>query len=62
VDLLVRTLEVYRLKAKHWLLAATHGGDEIVRAEPFEAMEFAMARWWLPETEGPGEPAPAQSP
>ena len=54
VDPLVRTLEVYRLKGKHWLLAATHGGDEIVRAEPFEAMELAMARWWLPEAEEAG--------
>jgi len=62
VDPLARTLEVYRLKEGHWLLAATHGGDEIVRAEPFEAMELTLSRWWIPEAEGPTELAPAQSP
>jgi Uma2 family endonuclease len=54
VDPLARTLEVYRLDAGRWLLAATHDGDEVVRAEPFEALELALARWWIPESEAPG--------
>jgi hypothetical protein len=27
--------------------ASTHGGDERVRAEPFDAVELNLARWWL---------------
>ncbi len=54
VEPLARTLEVYRLEAERWLLLATHGGDEIVRAEPFEALELSMSRWWLPQVEEPG--------
>jgi Uma2 family endonuclease len=54
VDPLARTLEVYRLTEGHWLLAATHEGDEMVRAEPFEAMELALSRWWIPQAEEAG--------
>jgi Uma2 family endonuclease len=54
VDPLLRTLEVYRLEKGHWLVVANHGGDEHVRAEPFDALEIALARWWLPNVE-PGE-------
>ena len=51
VDPLARTLEVLRWIEGRWLLVATHGGDETVRAEPFDAAELALARWWLPEAE-----------
>jgi Uma2 family endonuclease len=54
VDPLARTLEVYRLTEGHWLLAATHEGDAMVRAEPFEAMELALSRWWIPQAEEAG--------
>ena len=47
VDPLARTLEVYRHEGDHWIVAATHGGDEVVHAEPFEALELALERWWL---------------
>jgi len=47
VDPLACTLEVYRLEAGRWIVAATHGGDEVVRAEPFDAIEIGLARWWL---------------
>jgi Uma2 family endonuclease len=47
VEPLARTLEVYRLEDDHWLVASTHGGSERVRAEPFEAIELDIARWWL---------------
>ena len=47
VDPLQQTLEVYRLEGGRWLVASTHGGDEQVRAEPFEAIELQLARWWL---------------
>lgn len=50
VDPLQRMLEVYRLEGRHWVVADMHGDNEIVRAEPFDAIELAMSRWWL-ETE-----------
>ncbi|MGE0679876.1 MAG: Uma2 family endonuclease [Candidatus Binatia bacterium] len=47
VDPLQQTLEVFRLEGRHWVLVSTHGGAEIVRAAPFEALELDMDRWWL---------------
>jgi Uma2 family endonuclease len=47
VDPIARTLEVYRLENARWVVASTHGGMEVVRAEPFEAVELRLARWWL---------------
>jgi len=52
VDPFQQTLEVFRLEGRHWVLLSTHGGAEIVRATPFEALELDMGRWWLePESE-----------
>lgn len=50
VDPLMRTLEVYRLEGLHWIVASTHGGEERMRAEPFEALELDLSRWWLEVT------------
>ena len=47
VDPLMRTLEVYRLEGGRWAVASTHGGQEVVRAEPFDAIEIDIGRWWL---------------
>ena len=47
VDPIAKTLEVYRLEAARWVVASTHGGSEHVRAEPFEAVELELTRWWL---------------
>lgn len=47
VDPLQRTLEVYRLEGQRWGVIGTYGGTEAVRAEPFEAVEIDMSRWWL---------------
>jgi Uma2 family endonuclease len=54
VDPILRTLEVYRLENGHWVVLANHGGDDHVRAEPFDAIEIALARWWLPDAEPAG--------
>jgi Uma2 family endonuclease len=48
VDPLAQTLEVYHLEAGRWAVVATHGGEDLVRAEPFDAVEVTLARWWLP--------------
>jgi Uma2 family endonuclease len=49
VDPLVRTLEVYRLDGGQWVDAGAYGGAELVRAEPFAAVEMDMSQWWLEE-------------
>jgi Uma2 family endonuclease len=41
-----RTLEVMRLEQGQWRLLATHAGDAIVRAEPFEAAEIDLLPLW----------------
>jgi Uma2 family endonuclease len=46
VDPLLRTLEIFRLEHGHWLLLGTHGEDETVRAEPFDAIEIRLASLW----------------
>lgn len=50
VDTSQKTVEVFRLVDGHWSLIAVHGGDDPVRIEPFEAIEFPLATLWLPET------------
>jgi Uma2 family endonuclease len=46
VNPIMRTLEIYRRAADSWTLVATHGGDETVRAEPFEAVELNLRSLW----------------
>jgi Uma2 family endonuclease len=46
VNPLTRTLEVYRLAERRWLLLATHAGSALVRAEPFDAVELDLAPLW----------------
>jgi len=46
LDPLAETLEVYRLQSEHWVLLATHGGDDVINAEPFEAATIDLKRMW----------------
>jgi Uma2 family endonuclease len=46
VDPLDRTLEVFRLESGPWNLLAMHRADEIVRAEPFQAVEVDLLGLW----------------
>ena len=55
VDPAAQTLEVFRRQETSWLLVAAHAGNEIVRAEPFEAVEIDLDSLWL-------TPAPVPSP
>jgi Uma2 family endonuclease len=48
VDPLLQTLEIYRLEGGRWVVAGAHDGKQVVRAEPFEAIEIRLGRWWLP--------------
>jgi Uma2 family endonuclease len=49
VDPSLRTVEVYRLEAGHWIVVDTYAADATVRAEPFDAIELRLASWWAPE-------------
>ena len=46
------TLEVFRLQDGGWYRAAAFEGHLPIRAEPFDAVEIDMGRWWSgpPET------------
>ena len=47
IDPILRTLEVYRLEDARWVVASTHAGTDVVRAEPFDAIELRLAGLWL---------------
>jgi Uma2 family endonuclease len=42
----LRTLEVLRLDGGRWTVAATHGDDERVTVEPFEAVPLELSQIW----------------
>ena len=46
IDPLARTLEVLKLEGGRWTILATHAGNDVVRAEPFEAIELELAALW----------------
>ncbi len=46
VEPLERTLEVLRLEGTRYTLLGTHSGTARVHAEPFEALELALAILW----------------
>lgn len=46
VDPLAETLEVYALRDGAWLLAGSHSADDVVRAEPFDAVPLALCWLW----------------
>ena len=46
LDPIVRTLEVLRLEAARWVLLGTHSDAEVVRVEPFEAIEIELTTLW----------------
>ena len=46
VEPLERTLEVFRRQEANWLRVASFLGDEVVRAEPFEAVEIDLSNLW----------------
>jgi Uma2 family endonuclease len=55
VDPLLQTLEIYRLEAGRWVVVDVHGGEGVVHAEPFDAVELQPDRWWLPVAPGTAE-------
>ncbi|HVT03261.1 MAG TPA: Uma2 family endonuclease [Thermoanaerobaculia bacterium] len=47
IDPIMKTLEIYELVESTWRVVATHGGGEIVRAVPFDAVELDLAALWI---------------
>ena len=46
VDSREKTIEVFRHVDKSYMLVGTYGGDDAVRAEPFDAVEIPTAFLW----------------
>ena len=46
VDPVACSLEVLRLETGRWTIVATHHGSEVLRAEPFDAIELDLAALW----------------
>jgi Uma2 family endonuclease len=46
VDPSAETLESYALEGGRWVVLAIHGGDEVVRVKPFDAVEVKLGRVW----------------
>ncbi|HEY5960128.1 MAG TPA: Uma2 family endonuclease [Polyangiaceae bacterium] len=41
-----RTLEAYALEGARWILLGAHGGDQVVKVVPFEAVAIELGRLW----------------
>lgn len=48
IDPEAKTLEVLRLDGEHYSLLATHSEADVVRAEPFDAIELELNGLWMP--------------
>ncbi len=46
IDPIEKLLEVYRLEEDRYFLLNTYEGEAVVRAEPFDAIEFPLALLW----------------
>ncbi|MBM7113595.1 Uma2 family endonuclease [Archangium primigenium] len=53
VDPVARTLEVLRRHEDPWLERGAWSGDARVRAEPFDALELELKRFWFSESPEP---------
>ena len=53
IEPIARTLEVFRLEQRRWVVVGAHETDELVRAEPFDAVELDLLALWGEERETP---------
>lgn len=42
-----KTLEAYQAAGSHWMLLGSWGGDDVVRVQPFDAVELPLAALWM---------------
>ena len=56
VDPIDQTLEVLALEGSRWVLVATYAGADVVRAEPFDAIDLDLTLLWEdPSPAGAGQ-------
>ncbi len=60
VDPTQGTLEVFQRQDAQWLPRGTYFGEECIRAEPFEAVEFELGSLWPPELDAPWRRSPSR--
>ena len=48
LDPILETLEAFRRVGERWVLLATYRGDDVVHAEPFDAVALDLAALWGP--------------
>jgi len=55
----LRTLEIFQLQTGSYLLLNVFAGDDLIRAEPFDAVELPLQHVWGPTDDGgtPGDTA-----
>ena len=53
VDPIAHTLEILRLEGGRWIIVSTESGLDLVRAEPFDAIELDLSLLWE-EPDAPG--------
>lgn len=53
VDPVGRTLESFQLQEGRWVELGSWSGSDLVRAEPFDAIELELQALWLPELHSP---------
>ncbi len=46
MDPIIRALEVLELEAPRWTIVATYEGRDVVRAEPFDALDLDLTLLW----------------
>ena len=46
VDPAMKTLEVYRRRGSVWIAVSSHGNDDQIAPEPFDAMPFDLGSLW----------------
>ena len=46
VDPAMKTLEVYRSEGKGWVVVSSHGDDDQIAPEPFDAVPFDLGSLW----------------
>jgi len=53
IDPVGRSLEIFRADGDAWKRVSSSEGEDIARAEPFDAIELTLADLWLPNPETP---------
>jgi len=53
VDPLRRTVDIFRLEDGKWVVAGFFEGNDVIHAEPFEAIDLNLGAIWLPTPPDP---------